>query len=154
MQMASTFASSIWMPGKSFATFFASSRKRPSVARTTFALWTTVTFFRPCFLANSKAARTIRSDPFFVLTLHETAYWSPARFAKCAKGFESPVSVAASSRRHRVELDAGVKVLGVLAEDHQVDALLVVQGIARVGLAGPQADVEVEQLAHPTMGER
>ena len=73
MQIASMFASSTAISGKSAATFFASSKKRPSVARTTFALWTIVTFFRPNFRANSKAARTIRSEPFRVLILQEIA---------------------------------------------------------------------------------
>jgi hypothetical protein len=45
-----------------------------------------------------------------------------------------------------LELDAGVKVLGVLAHDHHVKA-----GVARadafVGLARAQARVEVELLA-------
>ena len=146
MQMASMLASSIWISGKSFATFFASSRKRPSVARTTFALWTIVTFLRPCFRANSKAARTIRSEPFFVLILQEMAYSSPARFREVREGLRERCQRRRELGRHRVELDAGVEVLGVLAEDHEVDPLLVVQRIARVGLAGPQADVEVEQL--------
>ena len=97
MQMASMLASSTWISGKSLATFFASSRKRPSVARTTFALWTIVTFLRPCFRANSKAARTIRSEPLFVLILQEMAYSSLPRFAKWAKGLEREVSVTASS---------------------------------------------------------
>ena len=49
LKVGLTFASSIAIPGNSLATFLASSRKRPSVARTTFALWTIVTFLRPCF---------------------------------------------------------------------------------------------------------
>jgi hypothetical protein len=45
----------------------------PSVARTTFALWTMVTFLRPCFCANSNAARMMRSEPLRVLILQEMA---------------------------------------------------------------------------------
>ncbi len=67
------------------------------MARTTFALWTIVTFFRPNFRANSKAARTIRSEPFLVLILHETAYWSPGSSAKCANGLLRALSVVASA---------------------------------------------------------
>ena len=39
------------------------------MARTTLALWMTVTFLRPYLLANSKAARMMRSEPFRVLIL-------------------------------------------------------------------------------------
>jgi hypothetical protein len=41
---------------------FGSLQKQTVGARTTFALCTTVTFFRPNLRANSKAARTIRSN--------------------------------------------------------------------------------------------
>ena len=64
MQIASTLASSIGISGNSFATFFASSRKSPSVARTTLALWTTVTFFRPCVPRELKRRA---DDPFGAL---------------------------------------------------------------------------------------
>jgi len=53
---------------------------------------------------------------------------------------------------HRVELDARVQVLGVLPEDHQVDPFFEVERIAGVGLAWPQADVQVEQLTHADDG--
>ncbi len=56
------------------------------MARTTFALWTIVTFFRPCFRANSNAARTIRSEPFLVLILQEIAYSSLGSLAKWREG--------------------------------------------------------------------
>jgi hypothetical protein len=48
-----------------------------------------------------------------------------------------------------VELDAGVEILGVLAEHHEVDPFLEVQRVAGIALAGAQADVEVERLPHP-----
>ena len=47
MQMASMLASSTAMSGNSLATSVAVSRNSPSVARTTLALWTMVTFLRP-----------------------------------------------------------------------------------------------------------
>ena len=97
MQIASTFASSIWMPGYAAATFRASSRKRPSVARTTLALCTTVTFVRPFCFAYSNAARTIRSEPRLVFTLQETAYASAGRSLNGANGLLVFASTADSS---------------------------------------------------------
>src|ERR1035437_1808424 len=97
MQIASTFASSQTISGNSLATFFASSKKRPSAARTTFALWTIVTFFRPNFRVYSKAARTMRDDPLRVFTLQEIAYSSLAQPAKGANGFESFARTSDSS---------------------------------------------------------
>jgi hypothetical protein len=47
---------------------------------------------------------------------------------------------------HRVELDAGVEILGVLAEHHEVDAFLEVERIARIALAGAMADVELSLI--------
>ena len=53
---------------------------------------------------------------------------------------------------HGAEFHARVEVLGVLPEDDQIDPLLVVERIAGIGLAGPQAGVEVEHLAHADDG--
>jgi len=44
-------------------------------------------------------------------------------------------------------LHAHVQALGVLAEDHQVEVVAVVQGIAGVGLAGAKIGAQVERLA-------
>ena len=71
--------------------------KSPSVARTTFALCTTVTFLRLNLRAKSKAARTIRSEPLRVLTLQEIANSFPSSLEKGAKGLESEASVLESS---------------------------------------------------------
>jgi len=49
---------------------------------------------------------------------------------------------------HGREFNAGIEVLGVLAEDNEVNAFLEVEGVAGIGLAGAQANVEVEQLPH------
>jgi hypothetical protein len=49
---------------------------------------------------------------------------------------------------HGAEFNACIEALGVLPEHHQVDAFLEVEGVAGVGLAGTQAGVEVEHLAH------
>ena len=53
-------------------------------------------------------------------------------------------------------LDAGVDVLGVLAEDHHVDLLGVLdrRGHAVEVAHRAQADVEVEHLAQATLSER
>jgi hypothetical protein len=48
-----------------------------------------------------------------------------------------------------MEFNARVQVLGVLAEDHQVDPLAVVERIAGIGFARPQAGIQIEQLPHP-----
>src|ERR1019366_7455128 len=47
------------------------------------------------------------------------------------------------------ELDAGIEVLRVLPEDDEVQPVLEVERVARIRLAGPQADVQVEELPHP-----
>jgi hypothetical protein len=51
--------------------------------------------------------------------------------------------------RHGCKLDPGIQILRVLAINHEIDALLEIEWIARIPLARPQADVEVEQLPHP-----
>jgi hypothetical protein len=48
-----------------------------------------------------------------------------------------------------MELDARVEIFGVLAEDHQIEAVLEVEGVPLVTAAGAEADVEVEHLPHP-----
>ncbi len=90
-------ASSIWISGKPFATSRACSRNRLSVARTTFALWTMVTFLRPNLRAKSKAARAMRSEPFLVLILHDTAYSFAGSAPNGANAFDSLPRVSASS---------------------------------------------------------
>ena len=87
-----------------------------------------------------------------MLILQDTAYWSVGSSAKWREGRRQLAERRHELLRDRAELDPRVEVLGVLAEDHEVDPLLVVQGIARVGLRGPQADVEVEELPHPDDG--
>ena len=83
-----------------------------------------------------------------MLILQETAYSSAPSLAKGANGFASRPSVSASSGGTGGNSTPAVQVLRVLAEDDEVDAFLVVQRIARVRLAGAQADVEVEELPH------
>ncbi len=140
------------MPGKSLATFFASSRKRPSVARTTFALWTTVTFFRPLLLRELEGGADDSLRALLRVDLAGDRVLVAGQVREVREGLRESRQRRRELGRHRVELHARVEVLGVLAEDHEVDPLLVVQGIARVALDGPQADVEVEELAHPDDG--
>ena len=119
----------------------------PSVARTTLALWITVTFLRASVRANSKAARMMRSDPLRVMILLEIASSSRGTSLKAAKrpGESSPAT--RHFLRDRAELNTGVQVLGVLAENHQVDVVLVVERVPGVGLARPQTDKKIEHLA-------
>ena len=90
-----------------------------------FALWTAVTLCRPLATAYSKANRAIRSDASRVMIL----------------------MLSAASRPDHV-LDAGVQVLGVLADDDQVD-VVVARLDARHRLGGAQVGVQPERLAKP-----
>ncbi len=89
------------------------------------ALWTTVTRFRPCVLAYSNAnvaTRVRRSRGNDLQTLDDA--WND------------------------LVLQARVQVLGVLADDHQVHA--VVPGLHRRNVPDrPQVDEQVERLAQP-----
>ncbi len=58
----------------------------------------------------------------------------------------------ADDLRQGEELDSGVHALRVLAEDDEVDAFLIVQGVAGIGLAGPEVLVKVELLAEADDG--
>ncbi len=72
MAATSTSISSASSPANSAATANAASRKRPHVARRTFALWTMVTRPRRS-VANSQANRVMRSDAARVMTRSVTA---------------------------------------------------------------------------------
>ena len=50
--------------------------------------------------------------------------------------------------RNRRELDARVEILRVLPEDDEVQPFPEVERVSRIRLAGPQADVQVEELSH------
>ncbi len=85
------------------------------------ALWTAVTFLRPFSRAYSKAYCTIRSVPETLIGLIEMPVVAGVdldrrRASSLMKSISSAVSGCAV-----LELDAGVEVLGVLADDHQVD---------------------------------
>ena len=69
--MLSTIRSSNSMSGYSLATSRLTSRKRPSEYLRMFALWTDVTFLRPCLRAYSKAYLTIRRVPVIEIGLIE-----------------------------------------------------------------------------------
>ena len=123
----------------------------PPVSRRTLGFSTMVTDLRFSARANSKAARTIREQPFFVMIRVDTAISSAGT---SLNGFILGC-VARASRTllgQGVELHAGIHALGVLAEDDQVDVLLVIQGIPGIGLAGPEIRVEVELLAEADDG--
>jgi hypothetical protein len=51
--------------------------------------------------------------------------------------------------RNGGELNPGIEILGVLPEHDQINSLLVIERVGRVGLARAKADVQIEQLAHP-----
>src|SRR6202162_4713936 len=50
--------------------------------------------------------------------------------------------------RNRRELDARIEILRILPEDDEVQPFPVVKRVSRIRLAGPQADVQVEELPH------
>ena len=52
----------------------------------------------------------------------------------------------------RMKLHAGVHPLGVFTENHEVDAVPVVQGVAGIGLAGAKRGVKIELLAQADDG--
>ena len=131
------------MSGWRFATSRATSRNRPSENFMMLALWAAVTFLRPFSSAYSKADSTIRSDPNTEIGLIEMPD-SVARGRVELVG-EEPAQLL-DLVRALLELDAGVEVLGVLAHDHDV-GVREARAHALVGLAGPDAGVQVELLA-------
>ena len=66
--------------------------------------------------------------------------------AQLAAVLLDPVDQLVGVRRALLELDAGVEVLGVLADDDQVD-VVEARAHASIGLARPHLRVEVERLA-------
>ena len=125
------------------ATRRATSRNRPSENFMMLALCAAVTFARPLSLAYSNAARTIRSEPNTEIGLIEmpecSRSWMPSSSSMKRAQCLGVLGV-------HLELDAGVEVLGVLADDHEV-GLGEAGAHALVGLARPHAGVEVELLA-------
>src|SRR6266516_3643237 len=95
-----------------------------------FALWTAVTFRRPFARAYANANSTIRRVPVL-----ETV----------ALGLD-PGQELLRLGRPLLVLDAHVQVLGVLANDHEVD-VREAGSDSWVGLARPHLGVEVEALA-------
>ena len=89
------------------------------------ALWIAVTRLRPNLRACSKANRAMRVEAFSVMILS-----------------------ALDDAGHDLVLEPGVEVLGVLADDDQVDVLEAARD-ARQVLHRPQVRVEVERLAQP-----
>ena len=107
------------------------------------ALCAAVTLRRPFSRAYSKAARTIRSEPNTEIGLIE--------MPECSRICEPSSSGDELAQLLGLlgvllELDARVEVLGVLAHDHDV-GLGEPGAHALVGLAGPDAGVQVELLA-------
>ncbi len=110
-----------------------------------FALWTLVTFFRPCLRAYSKAYLTIRSAPGDRDRLDRDARVGADRLVVELLDVGDQLGGLGLAL---LELAAEVEVLGVLADDHEVDLGLVEVGPdALVVLAGADAGVEVECLA-------
>ncbi len=110
-----------------------------------FALWTLVTFFRLCLRAYSKAYLTIRSVPVTEIGLIEIP--ESGRIVLPLSFLMSAISSAVSGLPFS-NSTAEVEVLGVLADDDEVDlGVLEVGPDAVVVLAGADARVEVEGLA-------
>ena len=110
------------------------------------ALWAAVTLRRPFSLARSRTRpRTMRSEPNTEIGLIEMPGVLADRPGRPARRDELAQLLAPSGESY-LELDAGVEVLGVLADDHDV-RLGEARPHALVGLAGADAGVEVELLA-------
>ena len=125
------------------ATSRATSRNSPSENFMMLALWAAVTFLRPFSSAYSKADSTIRVGAEHRDRLDRDAgVLAGRRVELSARNLAQPLHLG----RALLELDAGVQVLGVLADDHDV-RLGEARAHALVGLAGPDARVEVELLA-------
>ena len=101
------------------------------------------TRLRPLARAYSNAKRMIRSEPSGLSGLIEIPEL-PQDLLLLAGVEEVDHGVRVVGAR--LELDPGVEVLGVLADDDEVDAL-VARAHARVRLAGPDARVEAELVA-------
>ena len=95
-----------------------------------FALWIAVTFFRPCRRACSKANCAMRVDARSVMIFR-----------------------LSTTPGHDLVLEAGVEILGVLADDDQVDALEPRVDAGQVPHR-PQVRVEIERLAQPDVDAR
>ena len=95
-----------------------------------FALWIAVTRLRP------KRARVLEGEP---------------RDAR--RGLLGDDLEALDDARHDLVLEPGVEVLGVLADDDEVDALEPALDAGQV-LHRPQVGVEIERLAQPDVDAR
>ena len=131
------------MSGWRSATSRATSRNRPSENFMMLALWAAVTFLRPFSSAYLNAASTIRSEPNTEIGLIEMP--DSSRVGESSSSARK-VAQLLHLGRALLELDAGVEVLGVLADDHEV-GLGEAGAHALVGLARTDAGVEVELLA-------
>ena len=69
MHMLSTMRSSNSISGYALAVSRLTSRNKPSLYLRMLALWTAVTFLRPCFRAYSRAYLTIRRVPMIEIAL-------------------------------------------------------------------------------------
>ena len=108
------------------------------------ALWTLVTFLRPCLRAYSKAYLTIRSEPVIEIGLIEMP--ESGRMVLPLSFLMSAISSAVSGLPCS-NSQAEVKVFGVLADDDEVDlGVLVVGPDAGEVLARAYASVKVERL--------
>ena len=116
--MLSTIRSSNSMSGYSLATSRLTSRNRPSVYLRMLALWTDVTFLRPCFRAYSKAYLTIRRVPVIEIAL--IVMPESGRTVLPFKSLDVGDQLGGLGLA-LLELAAEVEALGVLADDHQVD---------------------------------
>ena len=119
--MLSTMRSSNSISGNSLLTSSATRSQSPSVCFMMLALCTAVTLWRPFSIAHLKAKRNTRCVPKMVMGLMlmpaSATNRAPAEAFDIGDQFER-------SRLSLGELDACVKVFGVLADDHQVDVLI------------------------------
>ncbi len=104
-----------------------SCRNRPSLSFMMLALCTAVTRLRPCF------TRVVEGE------------LRDARRRRLGDDLQ-----ALDHARHHLVLEPGVEVLGVLADDDEVD-VLVARRHRRDVPHRPQVGVEVERLAQPTL---
>ena len=149
MHMLSTIRSSNSMSGNSWATFArAVARNRPSVCFMMLALWTAVTFLRPLCAG---VLEGVADDPLAAGDAdrldRDAGLVAAGADLPLRRNLVEIVDQLAGRGLARLELDAGVKVLGVLADDHQVDRHVLEEGPhAGVILARPDAGVQAQLL--------
>ena len=125
----------------------AASRKSPSVARTTLALWH---HRHPLATVVSGKLEGSPHDSLRALAGIDLAGDGPlvrSQSLEGSKGGRDLLQQTGQSLRNRVKLHPGIEVFRILTEDDQIDALPGVERVAGKSPAGPQADVKIEELA-------